>query len=323
MSFTKIFEDKIMRVIDERIAVPAVDAHIHLVNFLQQTDGLQTLLAAMQKANIDKSVIFGLPVRKKWAISEPEKPHYYLSDDARCYWYASTDEIVAYEYLQLPPAAQGKFAPLLCGFNPTDLLAMDYVEHMFHKYPFWRGIGELCLRHDDLTALTIGERARVNHPALFEVYAFCAAKNLPVLIHQNSTAALHKGHFEYLGEVEEVLKKFPETLFVWAHCGYSRRLPHKNYFQMVTDMLRRHPRLYVDLSWIFFDDIVVTPPANLPKWAGLVKEFSDRFMIGTDLCGHFDLLGKAIGRYNSFLELLPDAVQERVARKNAEEVYFG
>jgi hypothetical protein len=322
MSFSHAFKEKIVRMTDETIGVPAVDAHLHIVNFLQRTEGLQVLLDAMQKANVDKSVIFGLPVRKKWSISEPEIPDYYLSDDARCYYFAATDEIVAYEYLQLAPPAREKFAPLLCGFNPTDFLAIDYVEYMFRKYPFWRGVGELLLRHDDLTALTEGERARVNHPALFDVYAFCAEKGLPVLIHHNSTAVMHTSHFEYLPEIEAVLHKFPQMLFIWAHCGYSRRIPHKDYFQMVADMLRRHPRLYVDFSWIFYDDLVMRQPDAGRKWANLVTEFSDRVMIGTDLCGHFDLLGKTMARFNSLLRLLPDPVQEKIARTNAEEIYF-
>jgi hypothetical protein len=322
MSFSQAFEEKILQGTGEQIAVPAVDAHIHVVNFLQETEGLDALLKAMDKANIEKSVICGLPVRKKWAVSEPERPHYYLSDDARCHWYAATDELVAYEYLRLTPPAQERFAPLLCGFNPTDLLAIDYVEYMFGKYPFWRGIGELLLRHDDLTALTAGEKARVNHPALFDVYAFCAERHLPVLIHHNSTSIMHTSHFEYLGEIDQVLHKFPQTRFIWAHCGYSRRITHKDYYQMVADMLRRHPRLYVDLSWIFYDEIVSRQPAVKQKWAGLAQEFADRIMIGSDLCGHFDLLGKTMARYNSFLQLLPDPVQERIARKNAEEMYF-
>ncbi len=322
MSFSHAFKEKIAQMTDERIGVPAIDAHLHIVNFLQQTDGLQVLLDAMPKANVEKSVICGLPVRKKWSISEPERPDYYLSDDARCYYFAATDEIVASEYLQLASPARAKFAPLLCGFNPTDFLAIDYVDSMFRKYPFWRGVGELLLRHDDLTALTEGERARVNHPALFDVYAFCAEKDLPVLIHHNCTAVMHAPHFEYLPEIEEVLHKFPKLRFIWAHCGYSRRIPHKDYFPMVDGMLRRHPGLFVDFSWIFYDEIVAHQPAAHQKWAHLVQEFSDRVMIGTDLCGHFDLFGKTMARFNSLLRLLPDPIQEKIARKNAEEIYF-
>ena len=322
MSFSHHYKKKIDQVSETKARLAVTDMHLHLVDFIQKTDGLQDLIKEMQLANIAKSVIFGLPVIKKWEQFEPEKPTYYLDDDSPCYYFGSTDEIVASEYLKLSPAEQGMLAPTLCGFNPTDRSAIDYVEYMFNKYPFWRGIGELFLRHDDLTALTEGERARVNHPALFDVYAFCAEKHLPVLIHHNSTAVMHTADFEYLCELEEVLHRFPETRFVWAHCGYSRRIPHKDYFQMVEGMLRHHPKLYVDFSWIFYDDLVMRQPAVSQKWANLVKEFSDRVMIGTDLCGHFDLLGKTMARYNGLLKLLPDPVQERIARTNAEEIYF-
>jgi hypothetical protein len=31
-----------------------------------------------------------------------------------------------------------KFAPHLCGFNPTDKYAIEYVKYMYEKYPFWK-----------------------------------------------------------------------------------------------------------------------------------------------------------------------------------------
>jgi hypothetical protein len=276
----------------------------------------------MKQANIDKSVIFGLPVIKKWAASEPERPSYYLDDDSPCYYFASTDEIVAGEYLKLSSEEQSLLAPTLCGFNPTDRLAIDYVEYMFHKYPFWRGVGELLLRHDDLTALTEGEPARVNHPALYEVYAFCADKNLPVCLHQNSTSVGHHDRFEYLHEMKEALEKFPRTKFIWAHCGCSRRVSHKNYAAMVREMLSSHRNLWVDLSWVIYEDAICSQLAPKPAWVQLIQEFPERFMLGTDLCGHFEHLGKTIARYNNLIKLLPVHLGERVAGKNAEELYF-
>ncbi|MDD2901337.1 MAG: amidohydrolase family protein [Syntrophales bacterium] len=298
------------------------DMHLHLVDFSQKTEGLRALIDKMKQANIGKSVIFGLPVIKKWAESEPERPSYYLDDDSPCYYFASTDEIVASEYLKLSVEEQSMLAPTLCGFNPTDRLAIDYVEFMFNKYPFWQGIGELLLRHDDLTALTEGEPARVNHPALYDVYAFCAERNLPVCIHQNSTSAGHHDRFEYLHEMKETLEKFPQTTFIWAHCGCSRRVSHKNYAAMIREMLICHQNLWVDLSWVIYEDAVCHCLEPKPTWVKLIKDFPDRFMLGTDLCGHFEHLGKTVARYNNLINLLPLHLSERIARKNAEELYF-
>ena len=42
------------------------DAHLHFVDFLQNTDGIETLIERMDQANVDHQVVFGLPVMKKW-----------------------------------------------------------------------------------------------------------------------------------------------------------------------------------------------------------------------------------------------------------------
>jgi predicted TIM-barrel fold metal-dependent hydrolase len=111
---------------------------------------------------------------------------------------------------------------------------------MLEKYPFWRGVGEILCRHDDLTNLTKEETARVNHPALFDIYELCAARKLPVLIHQNSTSVSIHDEYEHLHELEEVLKEFPKTQFVWAHVGMSRRVFHKNYHEMIVSLFDGH-----------------------------------------------------------------------------------
>ena len=44
-----------------------IDAHLHVVNFIQQTPGGEALLHYMDQANVGKAVIFGLPVAKLWS----------------------------------------------------------------------------------------------------------------------------------------------------------------------------------------------------------------------------------------------------------------
>jgi hypothetical protein len=52
---------------------------------------------------------------------------------------------------------------LICGSNPTDASSLDYLEFIYQKYPIWKSIGELLLRHEKLSILTTDELARVNH----------------------------------------------------------------------------------------------------------------------------------------------------------------
>ena len=39
-----------------------IDAHLHVVNFMQETPGGEALLYYMDSANVGRAVIFGLPV---------------------------------------------------------------------------------------------------------------------------------------------------------------------------------------------------------------------------------------------------------------------
>jgi hypothetical protein len=63
------------------------DCHLHLVDFLQRTDGARAALNAMTASGVTDAVVSGMPVVKQWSESEPQQPQYYLEDDARCYWY--------------------------------------------------------------------------------------------------------------------------------------------------------------------------------------------------------------------------------------------
>jgi hypothetical protein len=275
-------------------------------------------------------VVFGLPVKKKWEYYEPHKPTYYLGDNAKCYYYSSSDELVAQEYLKLSKKQQMKIAPTICAFNPTDCSSIDYIQMMFEKYPIWKGVGEVLLRHDDLTNLTMGETARANHPAMNPVYEFCAKKKIPVCIHQNSTSVGIHEEYEYLHEMIACLEKYPETIFVWAHCGVSRRVKHKKYHAMVNSMLNMFPNLFVDLSWVVYDDVICKPLKNDNKvliikqsWLDeVILEFPERIMLGSDLCGHFDSHGKTMARYNELLNMLPKDVSKMISFKNAERLYF-
>ena len=323
MSYHAAFHHRVTSHAETKAIVPVIDAHLHFVDFTQETDGMARLLAAMDAGGVKKAVVCGLPLKKKWEAFEKNPPHYYLDDNSRCYYFNQTDEILADQLLSLPPRSRSRFAPLVCGFNATDKYAVRDVLRMLDKYPFWRGVGEILCRHDDLTNLTNEEIARMNHPALFDIYALCAERDMPVLIHQNSTSVSIHDEYEHLYELEEVLDRFPKTTFVWAHCGMSRRVFHKNYHEMVAKLLGRYPRLYVDLSWVVYDDVVCTALEPKKHWVDAINRDPDRFCLGSDLCGHFDHLPQTMARYNALLRILPTETRRLLASGNAERLWFG
>ena len=99
---------------------------------------------------------------------------------------------------------------------------------------------------------------------------------------------------------------------------------------MIKGMLNIYPNLYIDLSWVVYDDVICKIRKNNNQALHLKKSwmneviltYPDRIMIGSDLCGHFDAQGKTMARYNGLLETLPEREREMIAFKNAERLYF-
>ncbi len=309
-----------------KTVVPTIDAHLHMVDFLQRGENFDELFKEMDEGNIKKAVIFGMPVIKKWFHYRKHKPSYYLSDNGKCYYYSATDYLLAEQYQKLSKAKQQDLAPLICGFNPTDVNSVHEIETLLDKFDFWRGLGEILCRHDDLTNLTLGEVARSNHPALFPVYELCASRNLPILIHQNSTNEWRieneKAKYEFLEEFTDVLDQFPDTTFVWAHCGISRRTHVNHYTGKLDEMIQKYPKLYMDISWVVFDDEICDGDEIKPRWLELFEKHPDRFMLGSDLLGHYDDLGRTMGRYNLLLKKLSKEATKLIAYENANRMWF-
>jgi len=53
-----------------------------------------------------------------------------------------------------------------------------------------------------------------------------------------------------------------------------------------------------------------------PKWVELVTRHPTRFVIGSDVVGHFENLATGMNAFAPFLDALPEAVAQGVARDN-------
>lgn len=298
------------------------DAHLHYVDFFQESEGMPALLKAMDAAGIDQSMISGIPVAKKWHEDEPKRPRYYAGDDADAYWYSATDTYVAAALQHLSDEQRKRFHPFLTGFNPVDKNAVSHIERMLDLYPgLWQGIGEVFTRHDDLTALTSGETPRANNEAMTRVYHLAAERDLPVLLHSNITSKRERNPL-YLAEIEEPLRNHPHTRFIWAHAGSSMEI-HRHQTQMdfllpvLTRLLEDYPNLYVDLSWSVLKPYLLDEQGVPRKaWLALVERYSTRFMLGSDVVGRFDSLGEEMDSFRPFLDALPEDVARRLAKDN-------
>lgn len=309
-----------------------IDTHLHLVDFLQHpmtSDELQAIV----RANGDGAVVFGLPVKKKWSMTEPQRPTYYLDDNAPCSTYPLTDvlvsDLVTEARRTLPEGDADLLAPTICGFDPTDRLAAEHVEHMIGRYDGWRGVGEILLRHDDLTEITYGENARAGHPALDDVLDICAQRGWPFTFHQDASSAGRSGQREYVGEVEAMLDRHPGVPMVWAHAGSSRRIAPDGHARLLGELFDAHPALHADLSWVILDRLVgrpaaAAPPPALPDgWRRLLQRHPDRVVLGSDAFGSADGLAASIEQRERLLDQLPLRDRELVGCRNARRLWWG
>lgn len=298
------------------------DAHLHYVDFFQETQGMPALLKAMADNRIEQVMISGIPVAKKWHEDEPKRPRYYAGDDAGAYWYSATDVLVAAAVKQLPVEQRRRLHPFLSGFNPNDKNAAAHVRRMLELDPgLWQGIGEVFTRHDDLTALIDGDTPRANNEALAKVYRLAAEHDLPVMLHSNITSKRERNPL-YLAEIEEPLAQHPQTRFIWAHAGTSaeihRHQEHLGFLLPTLErLLERYPNLYIDLSWSLLTPYLLDEQGTArPEWLHLVERFPERFMLGSDVVGRFDKLGQELHGFDGFLDALPEEVARKVARDN-------
>ena len=302
------------------------DAHLHYVDFFQESAGMPALLAAMAKNRIEHVMISGIPVAKKWHEDEPKRPRYYAGDDADAYWYSATDVWVADAVKQLSAKQREHFHPFLSGFNPNDKNSAAHIQRMLDLNPgLWQGIGEVFTRHDDLTALISGDTPRANTEALMRIYTLAAQHDLPVLVHSNITSKREKNPL-YLAEIEQPLGQHPRTRFIWAHAGTSAEI-HRHQTQMdfllptLTRLLATYPNLYVDLSWSMLTPYLLDEQGRArPEWVALVERFPERFMLGSDVVGRFDKLGQELHSFDPFLDALPVEVAHKVAKDNFLQV---
>lgn len=298
------------------------DAHLHYVDFFQNSEGMEPLLEQMDDNRIDHVMITGVGVAKKWHENEPRRPRYYAGDDAGAYWFSATDAILAQALLKLPDDQRKRFHPFITGFNPNDKNSDEHIRRTIEMFPdLWEGIGEVFTRHDDLTALTHGDVPRANSEAMTRVYYLAAEYDLPVMVHSNVTSKREREPL-YLHEMEEPLRVHPNVRFIWAHAGTSAEIHRRQdrlefLYDMLERMLATYPNLYIDLSWSMLDTYLLDEEGNADEdWVRLVERFPDRFMIGSDVVGRFNNLGKHMMRFDAFLDELDEEVARKVARDN-------
>jgi predicted TIM-barrel fold metal-dependent hydrolase len=234
--------------------------------------------------------LFGIPLQQQWsyAITGTFAPTYYLQTDAPLYYYSFTDAYIAMAYRSLSSADQARLDPMITGFNPADMYAVDHIRRVLTTFPgVFSGIGEFTIHKEFVSGKIAGETASLTNPALDRILDFAAESGLVVLMHNDVDAPFPRpDHESYqLAQLRELFLRQPRTTIIWAHAGLGRVVrPVAQQLEILDRLLSSPllPRVYIDLSWTETAKYIVATPESVAATAALINKHADRFLFGTD-----------------------------------------
>ena len=313
-----------------RAEVEFNDSHFHLTNYIQRGPALGAFLDIMG-SRVGRVALFGIPLQQEWSarIDGDNAPSYYLNTDAPLYYYSFTDAQIAMAYRALPPEQRERFDPMITGFNPADMYAVDHIRRVLTLFPgVFTGIGEFTIHKEFVAAKVAGETASLLDPALDSVFAFAGRVGLLVILHNDVDVPFAKPGSppSYLDQVRRLFARHPHTTIIWAHTGVGRVVrPLAQHGKMLESILA-DPALahvYFDLSWDEVAKYIVASDTTVRVAADLVNRYPDRFLFGTDVVAPSgpDMYYRVFDIYRPFLDRLTPDARAKLLRGNYERLF--
>jgi predicted TIM-barrel fold metal-dependent hydrolase len=277
------------------------DSHFHLTNYVQQGTDIHRYLEIMGD-KIGRSTLFGIPLQQTWSYenSGDFAPTYYLQSDAPLYYYSFTDAFIAHAYLKLKPEQRNRIDPMITGFNPADMYAVDHIRRVLETYPgVFSGIGEFTIHKEFVSSKVAGDIASLTDPALDRILDFAGETGLVVILHSDIDMPFAKAGAEpvFLKQMKDLLRRHPKTTIIWAHIGLGR-VVHPVQGQATAGSAERNPayralveamitdptlnHVYFDISWDEVAKYAVSSPEAIANTAEIFNKYPDRFLFGTD-----------------------------------------
>jgi predicted TIM-barrel fold metal-dependent hydrolase len=167
-----------------------------------------------------------------------------------------------------------------------------YLKDRLDRYPH-KGIGEFHVH----------VASSANRELLAEVAHMAIERDIPIHIHSGPEPV------DLMYELE------PALTIIWAHTGLGESA------STVWDTMSRHPTLWADTSlreWSIMDGDRIDS-----DWLRILTTFQDRMMVGSDtwVNGQWANYTGIIADHRAYLNLLPRAIAEKIAFRNAERLF--
>lgn len=306
------------------------DSHFHLTNYIQQGINIHDFLNIMG-TKVGRVALFGIPLQQEWSYqnSGDFAPTYYLQTDAPLYYYSFTDAYIAMAYRSLSRQEQARFDPMITGFNPADMYAVDHIKRVLQTFPgVFSGIGEFSIHKEFVSAKVAGETASLRNPALDKILDFAAEAGLVVLIHNDMDVPFAKEGSPpaYLDQMKALLRRHPNTTIIWAHTGLGRVVrPINNHAAHLAEILSdpAFRNVYFDISWSEVAKYIVATPESTEISADLMNRYPDRFLFGTDEVAppNQQQYLKIYYEYKPLWNLLTASTSEKVRKGNYQRIF--
>lgn len=168
-----------------------------------------------------------------------------------------------------------------------------YIRDRLSKYPH-EGIGEFHIHHLDPS----------DEPLLREITTMAKERDIPIHIHSGADPV----HLLYRLE--------SSLTIIWAHAGMNEPP------DVIEKLMETYPTLYADTS--FRENDILSSRGQIdPDWRRVLERYHERFMVGTDtwVNGQWDRYDGLISINRQWLSMMPKAVAENIAYKNAERLF--
>lgn len=320
------------------------DSHFHLTNYVQQGTDIHKYLEIMGD-KVGRSTLFGIPLQQTWSYenSGDFAPTYYLQSDAPLYYYSFTDALIANAYKSLTPAEQRRLDPMITGFNPADMYAVDHIRRVLETFPgVFTGIGEFTIHKEFVSSKVAGDTASLTDPALDRILDFAATVGLVVILHSDIDMPFAKAGAEpvYLTQMKDLLRRHPTTTIIWAHTGLGRVVhpvlgqaapsgtERSSKHLEILDGLTNDPKLshvYFDISWDEVAKYAVATPETVKATAAQFNRHADRLLFGTDNVAPADQATqlRVFNLWDPVWALLTPEASLKIRKGNYEKLFDG
>jgi predicted TIM-barrel fold metal-dependent hydrolase len=319
------------------------DSHFHLTNYVQKGTDMARYVDEIMGDKVCRSTVFGIPLQQTWSYgnSGDFAPTYYLQSDAPLYYYSFTDAYIASAYLKLGPEQRQRLDPMITGFNPADMYAVDHIRRVLETYPgVFSGIGEFTIHKEFVSSKVAGEIASLTDPALDRILEFAGETGLAVILHSDIDMPFAKADTEpvFLRQMKDLLRRHPRTTIIWAHIGLGR-VVHPVQGQATAEAAERNPayraiveamvtdptlsHVLFDISWDEVAKYAVASPEAIANTVAMLNKYPDRFLFGTDNVAPADQAAqlRVYSMWDPIWAQLTPEASLKVRRGNYERVF--